>query len=100
MQTQMFYYEEVHDKMRGMEKYLEDMGSENSGTEKIKRMKAIIRAAIEKELTERQRMILQKFYRDSMSAAQIAAELDISTSTVYKHLRLARKKLQGCGVYL
>ena len=65
-------------------------GSENtSKSEKRKRMEAFLRIAIKNELTERQRTCIYRYYFDRMQP-----------TTVYKHIRLARKALKKCSVYL
>lgn len=76
-------------------------GSENtSKSEKRKRMEAFLRIAIKNELTERQRTCIYRYYFDRMHVEDIAAMMGLKPTTVYKHIRLARKALKKCSVYL
>lgn len=88
----------MDDDRHAMGQFLLDMSSESESERTLRRTK-IIRAAINNELTDRQRAIVIKYFYEHMSALSIAKELGISKATVYKHLRRAREKLMKCAVY-
>ena len=91
-------FDNATDSMLGMNSFLLSM-SDDREDDRVRRRKKIITAAIEKELTDRQRQVVLRYFYRSMSAGRIGAELGISTATVYKHLRRAREKLKACVVY-
>ncbi|MHB8061272.1 MAG: sigma-70 family RNA polymerase sigma factor [Ruminiclostridium sp.] len=65
-----------------------------TNTESIRRMKQLLKVAMQFSLTDRQREVVQMYYLKDISAAEIAKELSISRQAVHKLLRLSRKKLQ------
>lgn len=69
-------------------------------TEKLKRMDSLLKKAVKYELTERQKKCITYFYYESKKVDEIAELLGIKPTTVYKHLKKARKALQKCVVYL
>ena len=80
--------------------YLQYSSVTMSKSEKRKRMEAFLRIAIKNELTERQRTCIYRYYFDRMQVEDIAAMMGLKPTTVYKHIRLARKALKKCSVYL
>ncbi|MBQ9461482.1 MAG: hypothetical protein IJU51_06165 [Clostridia bacterium] len=73
---------------------------ETGKTEKRKRMEKIISTAIENELTDRQKDCLRYYYYDGMRVDDIAGIMGLRPTTVYKHIRLAKKALKKCAAYL
>ena len=58
------------------------------------RMKRNLRIAREKELTPRQRCMLELYYDQQMSVTEIAQELRVNVSTVSRTLQRARNRLR------
>ena len=75
---------------------------ENDNTEnlKIKRMKQIVKVAIENELTDRQKECITMKYFENMKVKDIAVRMDIKPTTVYKHLKTAMRVFKKCALYL
>ena len=65
----------------------------------IERMKRILLRAMRHELTERQRDCLTKYYLEGMKMKDIACELDLSKSTVSRHIKTAKLKLRQVASY-
>ena len=74
----------------------------NGDTNERKRTRAlkILNAAINNELTGRQKTCIMRYYYDGIKVNEIAQELNIKPTTVYKHLKTARTALKKCRVYL
>ena len=62
--------------------------------ERLCRLRRNLRQVREKELTPRQRKILELRYEQGMSGVEIAEELGISPSTVSRTLGRARERLR------
>ena len=60
----------------------------------LERMKRNLRIAREKELTPRQRCMLDLYYDQQMTVSEIAAELNVNVSTVSRTLQRARNRLR------
>lgn len=60
----------------------------------LERMKRNLRIAREKELTPRQRCMLELYYDRQMSVTEIAEELCVNVSTVSRTLQRARDRLR------
>ena len=60
----------------------------------LERMKRNLRIAREKELTPRQRCMLELYYDRQMSVTEIAEELCVNVSTVSRTLQRARNRLR------
>ena len=60
----------------------------------LERMKRNLRVAREKELTPRQRCMLELYYDQQMSVTEIAQELCVNVSTVSRTLQRARNRLR------
>ena len=73
-------------------------GDTNEGTRK--RAVKILNAAINNELTGRQKICIMRYYFDGRRVDEIARELKIKPTTVYKHLKTARSVLKKCRDYL
>ena len=63
-------------------------------TLQLERMKRNLRIAREKELTPRQRCMLELYYDRQMSVTEIAEELCVNVSTVSRTLQRARDRLR------
>lgn len=60
----------------------------------LERMRRNLRIAREKELTPRQRCMLELYYDRQMSVTEIAQELGVNVSTVSRTLQRARNRLR------
>lgn len=74
---------------------------ENAGdnSERLERLRRNLRQARERELTPRQRQLLELYYDQGMTIPQIAGELGVNRSTVSRTLRRARERLYRCLRY-
>lgn len=63
------------------------------------RMKKILMRAIRYELTDRQRACLTMFYLEGMKMKDIAVKLNLSPSTVSRHIKAATFKLRKVASY-
>ena len=68
---------------------------QNAGdnSERLERLRRNLRQARERELTPRQRQMLELYYDQGMTMPQIAEQLGVSRSTVSRTLRRARDRL-------
>ena len=68
---------------------------QNAGdnSERLERLRRNLRQARERELTPRQRQMLELYYDQGMTIPQIAGELGLNRSTVSRTLRRARDRL-------
>ena len=68
---------------------------QNAGdnSERLERLRRHLRQARERELTPRQRQMLELYYDQGMTIPQIAGELGLNRSTVSRTLRRARDRL-------
>ena len=73
-------------------------GGDNSSIRN--RMKKLIAIGIDTELTDRQKDCLTMRVYQEMSVEDIAAELGIRPTTVYKHIKKAKEALKKCRKYL
>ena len=76
----------------GMTVWLRQNAEDNSL--QLERMKRNLRIAREKELTPRQRCMLELYYDRQMSVTEIAQELGVNISTVSRTLQRARNRLR------
>lgn len=67
--------------------------------EQMVRLRRSLRRARERELTPRQRQVLELYYDQRKSIPQIAEELGVNRSTVSRTLRRARERLYRCLRY-
>ncbi|MDE6456816.1 MAG: sigma-70 family RNA polymerase sigma factor [Dysosmobacter sp.] len=74
---------------------------QNAGdnSERLERLRRNLRQARERELTPRQRQLLELYYERGMNIPQIAEELGLNRSTVSRTLRRARDRLYRCLRY-
>ena len=74
---------------------------QNAGdnSERLERLRRNLRQARERELTPRQRQLLDLYYDQGMNIPQIAEELGVNSSTVSRTLRRARDRLYRCLRY-
>lgn len=80
-----------------LKKYYSHGGS-NSDTRR--RMKELLRKAVQHELTDRQKECIILFYYENKSVKEIAGITGIKPTTVYKHLKKGRNALRRCTIYL
>ena len=60
----------------------------------------IMRFGIEQELTEKQRKCFLKRYSQNMSVKDIANKMGVTPSSVYKHIKKAKKRIEMLYNYL
>lgn len=68
-------------------------------SERLERLRRNLRQARERELTPRQRQMVELYYDQGMTIPQIAEELGLNRSTVSRTLRRARDRLYRCLRY-
>lgn len=78
------------------EGYDYSMGDNNAV---FKKMKQALLAAMENELTDCQKQVVNDFYFLDKTITAIAAEQGVNKSTVSRHLSRARIKLKSCLKY-
>ncbi|MBR2176819.1 MAG: sigma-70 family RNA polymerase sigma factor [Clostridia bacterium] len=98
MKTEIRSLDELRIKKASMLSYLLSDGKETD--EKKERMKRILKVGMENELTQRQKECVNSYYLGGVSVKNIAQEMGISTSTVYKHIRKGIAALKKCALYL
>ena len=74
---------------------------QNAGdnSERLERLRRNLRQARERELTPRQRQMLELYYDQGMTIPQIAGALGVNPSTVSRTLRRAKDRLYRCLRY-
>lgn len=77
--------------------YLYNRGGDNRG--EIERMKRILKRAIRHELTDRQRYCITMYYLEGLKMTEIARSLNLSKSTVSRHISAATRKLRNIASY-
>ena len=77
--------------------YLYNQGSDNRPERE--RMKRILIRAVRHELTDRQRDCITKYYLEGMKMTEIARSLNLSKSTVSRHISTATRKLRKVASY-
>lgn len=60
----------------------------------VERLRRNLRRARVRELTQRQEEVVRLYYEESMSIGEIAKEMGVNRSTVYRTLERAKKKLR------
>ena len=77
--------------------YLAQRGGDNRP--ELSRMRRILRRAILHELTDRQRDCLTLYYLEGMKMKDIAEAMELSKSTVSRHIKWATAKLKKIADY-
>lgn len=90
----------IRDKLEGLYTLGPGMEKPATNAEKIKRMKQLLKVAMQFSLTDRQREVVQMYYFEGMKVVDIAAELGISKRVAYKILQVSRKKLEKIKIFL
>ena len=80
-----------------MTAYVRQIAADNTGEHS--RLKRNLIRAIREELTDRQRQVLTMYYVRSMTITEVAEELNVCSSTVYRTLRRAEQRLFRCLRY-
>ncbi|MBQ3692290.1 MAG: sigma-70 family RNA polymerase sigma factor [Clostridia bacterium] len=77
-------------------------GSKFSDTneEEVDKMRDMLSHAMRYTLTEKQKNCLSMYYFDKMTMKEIAATLGVNQSTVSRHVRAARVKLERLRAYV
>ena len=77
-----------------------DFMSSGSNARQIDNMKSLLRNAMNTELTDRQRAIMNDFYFGGKSVTEISEKYGVNKSTVSRHLKRSKEKLRlvlSCG---
>lgn len=69
-------------------------GRESAGAERPAVPAELVRMAVERELTERQRQCVELYYFQGMTMERTARELGLNKATVCRHLQKARGRVQ------
>ena len=70
-----------------------ELFGESDNRERLDRLRRNLRRALEKELTPRQRQVLELYYGQNLSVTRIGSLLGVAPSTVSRTLRRAKDKL-------
>ena len=98
MKQRLLYLSDAIETYAAMEQYCGQAHAANS--HRIKQMKKLLSAAMKLELTEKQKICLIRYYLENQKVPDIAAQLHIRPTTVYKHLKKARLSLSKCAIYM
>ncbi len=63
------------------------------------RLETLMAAAVQRELTARQRQMVRMYYIEQLPMREIASQLGLNPSTVTRTLQAARIKLRACMQY-
>lgn len=81
-----------HENMLSLEQYRDSMANDNS--KQYKALKRVLRSVIENELTQRQKQVVMLYYYEGKTVLEIGKILNINKSTVSRHLRKARDRIE------
>ncbi|MBR2724512.1 MAG: sigma-70 family RNA polymerase sigma factor [Ruminococcus sp.] len=70
-----------------------------SSNERRKKMLSILKKALEEELTDTQRFCITEYYLRDRKMKDIAESLSVNPSTVTRHIKRAKQKLQHIASY-
>lgn len=73
---------------------------EDEPDSKRERLKKIMKIGLIQELTDKQRECMLKRYVNGMSVKDIADAMNLKPSSVYKHIRVAKKRMARLYNYL
>ncbi len=83
------------------ELYCLSLASQREGNEKDReKMKAMVKKAMQRELTSRQFQCLSMYYYEHMTMDEIGRNLGLSQSTVSRHIKAAKVKLQKLKAFV
>ncbi len=71
-----------------------DGEEQSTNQNQLQAAKRVLRAALLRELTDRQRECVRCYYYEGLTQEQTARQLGISKPTVCRHLQKARKRLR------
>ncbi len=90
----------LNDQLEAFAAYQSYAASREEKRTRRKQMEKILKIAIRNDLTKRQRTCIELYYHKNMKVSDIAEQLKIRPTTVYKHLKMARRVLQRAAEYL
>ncbi len=73
--------------------------SSGDNSRQLEHIKENLNRAIEEELTDRQKQIVNMFFFDGLNLTEISAELGLNKSTVSRHLTRSKEKLKSALQY-
>lgn len=91
MKTKTLHFNEKNTDIILFENYVNNKGTNN---ESRNRMKKLLSQAIDRGLTEKQKACIIGYYINGKKQKEIAKELGIDSSTVSRHITVAKKKLK------
>lgn len=91
---------EMQDSLYSANRYIESLYEENTNHKKRRMMIQVAESGIYVFLTPKQQYCIENYYKREKSVQQIADEMGITKSAVYKHLKSAEKHLQKLTVLL
>jgi RNA polymerase sigma factor (sigma-70 family) len=71
----------------------------NSNSDLVIRLQQNLTLARQQELTRRQQEVLTLYFDEGMTMPQIARQLDVSSSTISRTVRRAKRRLYKCLKY-
>ncbi len=74
-----------------------DFSEDNSAL--MKRAAAVLREAIETELTEKQRQCVKLYFFDGLKEREIGELMGVNKSTVSRHISKGKQRLRRCVKY-
>lgn len=84
----------IRDNLAGLYTPGPGMDKPATNTDSIKRMKQLLKIAMQCSLTDRQREVVQMHYMEEKGVTEIAKDLGISRQAVHRLLRDSRIKLK------
>ncbi len=84
-----------------LESILDGSGQETGSTNRrdLAAAKAVLRAALERELTDRQKECVRLYFFQGLTEEEAGRLLGVSKSTVCRHLQKAKKRLKRAVSY-
>jgi RNA polymerase sigma factor (sigma-70 family) len=76
--------------------YTQNFTAEKASTNDARRvkMKQVVKAIIQTQLTDRQKQIMLMHYAEGKSISEIGRELGINRSNVYRRMEAAKKRIE------
>ncbi len=90
----------LNEQIEGYSAFQKYMQKNATSRSRHKRMEQLLHIAMQTEMTEKQKVCVELYYFQKMKVCDIAGQLSIRPTTVYKHLKKARASLSKCLPYL
>ena len=76
-----------------------DIFERGDNSKQLEVMRQALLRAVDSELTDRQKLMVNEFYFNGHSVTEIAKKYNLSKSTVSRHLSRSRERLKGALKY-